>query len=281
MNRNLSREMSRSILLFLKKHGNKILMGLSCAGVVGTAVVAVRQDRLAQTEINDIEADKLTNSKDIRTIARSDWEIDKKEKYKIYFKYHIPTALMGIGTITCILGSGYFNQRTQAGLISAYGLLNESFSDYRRKNIELYGADNHKKILDELAIERAKSVDIYSMGAFSCSDLQASSLANQYPKELFYDEYSKRYFESTLPAVIEAQYHINRNLILGAPVILNDWYSFLGLENTIPGNELGWFMCDDYCWIDFTNEEKQLADGTRYISICMDYEPDTRWQEEW
>ena len=277
----INKDILRATDMFLKKNSGKILTGLSCMGVIGTTIVAIRQDRKAQQAINSIETDRLVNHGDIRSIAKTDWEMDRREKYKIYFKYHLPTALVGLGTITCIVGTGYVSQQAQASLLSAYGLLNESYTDYRRKNIELYGVDNHKKILESIAVEQSKGVDLHSIGAFHCSDLRASALSNDYPRELFYDEFSRRFFESTLPAVIEAQYHVNRNLVLGAPVIVNDWYTFLGLANTTEGNELGWFMNDEYCWIDFTNEERYLQDGTKYISINVDFEPDTRWQEEW
>ena len=264
---------------FLIRNSSQILSVLGCAGVVGTAVVAVRQDRKARQTIQNIETDLIKTNPTPEDI--SEWQVSEDDKLTIYVKEHIPTAITGLTTMLCIAGSGYLSKQAQINMIAAYGLLSESFGDYRRKNIELYGTDNHKKILESLAIERAKEVDIYSVGFFSNNDLNGSSLAREYPKELFYDEFSKRYFESTLPAVLEAQYHLNRNITLGSPVLLNDYYGFLGLEDTIPGNELGWYMCDDYLWVDFNNEERYLDDGTRYIAIQMGYEPTTDWQEEW
>ena len=275
----INKNLSKTIGLFLKQHAPQILSVLGCAGVVGTAVVAVRQDRKARQTIQNIETELIKNT--LTPDNAEDWRVSKDDKRTIYIKEHIPTALMSVTTMFCIIGSGYLSKQTQVGMIAAYGLLNESFGDYRRKNIELYGAENHKKILESLAIERSKPMDLYCQGAFSCPSLNAVAIARDYPKELFYDEFSKRYFESTLPAVLEAQYHLNRNIALGTPVLLNEYYGFLGLEDTIPGNELGWYMCDDYMWVDFNNEERYLEDGTRYIAIQMEYEPTTDWQQEW
>ena len=270
----------KQLELFLKKYSSQILTGLGCLGVIVTPILAVKQDRKADEDRLKQENKRFMDTYEYEN-RNMKWTLSKKERFLLYAKYQIPTILMGTGTILCIIGAQGINRQAQTSLISAYGLINESYADYRRKNIELYGSENHKNILNELAIEKSKPVDICTQGVFTSPDLNGNKLSESYPRELFYDEFSKRYFESTLPAVIEAEYHTNRNLMLGAPVILNDYYAFLGLEQTIEGNELGWFECDDYIWIDFTNEEKHLKDGTRYISIQMEYEPTMDWQDEW
>lgn len=76
---------------------------------------------------------------------------------------------------------------------------------------------------------------------------------------LFYDEWSHRYFESTIEQVITAQYHINRNFVLRGYVTLNELYDFLGLEPTEYGNTVGWAVEDEMYWIDF-HQHKVLID---------------------
>ena len=77
---------------------------------------------------------------------------------------------------------------------------------------------------------------------------------------LFYDEWSHRYFKSTIEQVITAQYHINRNFVLRGYVTLNELYDFLGLEPTDYGNTVGWAVEDELYWIDF-HQHKVLMDG--------------------
>ena len=59
------------------------------------------------------------------------------------------------------------------------------------------------------------------------------------------------FFKHALEQVLLAEYHVNRNMALGALILLNDFYEFLGLERTEYGGEVGWYVNDDYIWIDF------------------------------
>ena len=38
-------------------------------------------------------------------------------------------------------------------------------------------------------------------------------------------------------------------------------YDFLGLPQTKEGEELGWSLCDGYCWIDFEHTLLSKDDG--------------------
>lgn len=266
----------KTLQINLKKNMPTILSFLACGGVIGTAVLAVKNQEKAKSEMLNHLITVEGESIDIEK------PLTEKEKAKIYIKAHIPTALMGVATMACILGSNKLNRNQQAALISAYGLLNESYKDYRNKVIEFHGEEEHKKILKSIAAEKANVPYINSPGAFSAPSLNAGEYSKNDKEQLFYDYYSKRFFTSTLAAVIQAEYHINRNWCLGAIVLLNDWYDFLGISQTIEGNELGWYICaeDEYFWLDFTHEPGVLEDGTEYIIISMDYEPSLKWQGE-
>lgn len=259
----------------LKKYLPSILSFLACGGVVGTAVLAVKNHEKAKSEM--INYLIPMDGKPIPI----DKELTEKERTRIYIKAHITTALMGIGTMACILGSNKLNKNAQAAMISAYGLLNESYRDYREKVIESYGIEEHKKILTSIAAEKANKPYI-NTGTFDAQSLGAGQINTDEKEILFYDSFSKRYFTSTLSSVIQAEYHVNRNWCLGAIVLLNDWYSFLGITQTVEGNELGWYMGaeEDYFWLDFDHEPGQLDDGTEFIAIHMVYEPTLAWQGE-
>ena len=262
-----------------------ILSLLSCAGVAGTAYAAVQNNKKYEEEIKK-EYKKTVF--DISGIDKSyvkfeDCQIGQKEKLLIFAKCYYPTFIIGVSTMGCILGSNALSHRSQAGLISAYGLLSESFGRYKNKVIEHHGYEEHKKIINELALEDREKMDLYVYGAFSSPSLNGSSISKDDRVYPVHDAYSNRWFEATLSEIIEAEYHLNRNLCLGEVVLMNDYYHFLGLEQTIEGNELGWFLGseDDYYWIDFSNELMHLADGTEYIEIFFEYPPSTKWQEEW
>lgn len=89
---------------------------------------------------------------------------------------------------------------------------------------------------------------------------------------LFYDLASKKYFRTTMAAVLNAQYHVNRNLSIKGDCSLNEYLSFLGVEGIDGGDELGWditYMVEEMnCyWLDFDNYKSTLEDGLECIII--------------
>lgn len=89
---------------------------------------------------------------------------------------------------------------------------------------------------------------------------------------LFYDLSSKKYFRTTMAAVLNAQYHVNRNLAIRGDCSLNEYLSFLGVEGIDGGDDLGWdisYMVEemDCYWLDFDNYKSTLEDGLECIII--------------
>ena len=91
----------------------------------------------------------------------------------------------------------------------------------------------------------------------------------------FYDAFSRRYFESTIAQVLEAEYHLNRNLSLGGDVCINDFYNFLGIEPIDGGDYLSWFYFyeDGISWIDFNHRKTVLEDGLEVYVVDIVYTP--------
>lgn len=264
---------------FIERNLPKILSVLACGGVLGTTYLAVTNTAKAEEELKQERVKSLMKSLD----DYSELPEIKKQRRDIYLKHHVSTIASAVATCICIVGSNHLSEMHQAALISAYELINESYGQYRSKVIEHHGIEEHRKILNELAVERANPVNIYSRGSFGCPSLSTAELSKDDKLQLFYDGFSKRYFESTLARVMDAEYNLNRNFCLGEAVPLNEWYEFLGLEQTIEGNELGWFLGveDEYLWLDFDHDLRYLPDGTSYIYVNMELAPSTRWQEEW
>ncbi len=234
--------------LFLKRNGSTILTVLGGAGVVATAVTAVKATPKA---IKLIEVYEEQKGEDLTTL----------EKIKVAGPHYIPSILIGAGTISCIFGANILNKRNQASLISAYALIDNSYKEYKKKVEELYGEEAHKEVISSIA--KDKYTD----------DIRVSD-----DKQLFYDEFSHRYFESTLEDVIKAEYNTNRQLQCNGGVYLNEYYKFLGLETSQVGTELGWssgLLESYYCaeWIEFDHWKVILEDGLECCIITPRYEP--------
>ena len=152
-------------------------------------------------------------------------------------------------------------------------MLDQSYKEYKNKLKELYGEEAHKNIMDSITIDHAKDVTIGYDTSFGLNRCGLSIEENDGGPILFYDEFSKRYFEKTIEQVMSAEYHINRNFILGGIVTVNDFYDFLGLDNIDGGDDLIWIPCDYYLWIDFNHRKVELEDGLQCYIIEMVYEP--------
>lgn len=81
--------------------------------------------------------------------------------------------------------------------------------------------------------------------------------------------------------VLEAQYTINRNLVLGGEISLNDYLEFLRIDGVEGGDTLLWTPCDEYVWVDFMNQITVDTRGNCIHVLNVLNEPETLeyWNE--
>lgn len=198
----------------------------------------------------------------------------KKEAIAAAWKCYIPAAILGLSTIACIIGVNVLNNRQQTMLTSAYALVRNSYNEYKDKLKKLYGEETHNAIIDAIMKEKCEDAYIYAPGGFYNSTLNFGESAEPDVTRTFYDRFSQRYFETTIAKVIEAEYHLNRNYMLGGDVTLNDFYELLGLEKTDIGSTLGWSSrTGDILWLDFNHRLTTLDDGMEIFIIDMVFDP--------
>lgn len=109
----------------LKKASPTILTCIGAAGVVATAVLAVKATP---------KADSLIKADSRRNHDGDPYAATKLEAVKSCWKCYIPAAATGVATIICIFGANTLNKKQQASLASAYALVNRSYfvsSGYR------------------------------------------------------------------------------------------------------------------------------------------------------
>lgn len=247
----------------LRKNSSNILTCLGAAGVIITSVLAVKATPKA---IIRIRSDSMINH---------DGDPDgytKMELIESAWICYVPAMVVGTSTIACIFGANILNKRQQESLASAYALVSNQYRDYKSKLKELYGEEAHNKIVDEIVKEKAKDVYFSSPGLCSNSTLDFED-HDPNSKKLFYDSFSRRYFESNVSQVLQAEYHLNRNFTLGMPINLSMFYDYLGLETIDGGDELGWFWEDEMPWIDFDHHKTVLEDGLEVFVINFVNEP--------
>lgn len=231
--------------LFFKRNASTILTCVGGIGVVATAVVAVKDTPKAMQIIEKKTEEK---GEDLTTI----------EKIKVAGPVYIPAVAIGVSTLACIFGANVLNKRSQAAMVSAYALLDNSYKEYKKKVEELYGEGADARVKGEVARDKYNADDI----------------SRDDEKLLFYDYFSERYFESTMEEVMQAEYEINRELHTKDYAYLNEFYDLLGLDHIQSGWDLVWSMGASLShywktWIDFRHEKVEMEDGMECYIITM------------
>ena len=233
--------------VFLKRNSSTILTCIGAIGVVVTSVMAVKATPKAMRIVEQAKEEKQE-------------KLTKFETFKAVAPVYIPATIVGLSTIACIFLANILNKRSQASLICAYALLNNSYKYYKNKVEELYGEGANKKIREEIAKDKYEDIN------------------RTEGKQLFYDFYSGRYFESTIETVRRAEYETNRSLSLNGEASLNEFYKILNLPHDSRYDELGWSAAQIYKtyrhpWIEFDHEDFVGDDGLECCIIYMPLEP--------
>lgn len=241
--------------LFIGRNGSTILTGMAGVGLIATAVFTAKATPKAMTRVENAREEKGE-------------ELTKLETAIAAAPAYIPPILTGVATLACMFGANVLNKRQQASLMSAYALVDNSYREYKKKVEELYGEGSNQKVQAEIAKDKYEE-----------SDLEPED-----GMKLFYDEFSGRYFESTIEKVQRAEYEINRDLNMQCYATLNDFYDYLGLIPIDGGEDLGWSadMNAEYywqSWIDFIHHDVVMDDGLEVTIITMVIEPTLGWEE--
>lgn len=237
-------------VLYLKRNSSTILSITGAIGIVVTAASVATATTKAVKLLDKAEAEKgekLTKTEAVLTTA----------------KVYIPPIVIGASTIACVLGANVLNKRQQATLVSAYALADGMYKEYRGKVKELLGEETDIRIRDAIVKEHCKEQYVGTPG---CHSIDTSG-----EKRLFYEPNMGLYFDSTMNAVLNAEYHLNRNFSMRGYAELNEFYEFLGLDKTDEGAVLGWDcqqLIEGYesTWIDFDNRIVTLDDG---LEVCV------------
>lgn len=244
-------KLTKTCAKFLCKHGGTIL---AVAASVGVGLTAYETHKAA------VKATTLV-------VMNKAEPMSKKEVVQECWKFYIPAAVLGGGTIACILGSNALNKKQIASLTAAYMALGKSYQQYRRQVAERIGSEAEADILEKSKVEEPAEED---------------------KKLLCYEPFSNRYFHATEAELYDAFYQMNRDFSLNGEVSINNLYSYLGLDYLPEKDDMGW--CSDYMineweyfWIDFVANKQTTDDGLEVYQVYafqppipdyLDYEPD-------
>lgn len=251
-------KLTKTCAKFLRKHGGTILAVAASVGVVATAIETGRASTKAQKII-----EKNTIAIDCENYGKSCYTT--KQKVLDCWKAYVPAAILGGGTIVCILGSNALNKKQIAGLTAAYMALGKTYQTYRAQVRRTIGDQQENEIF-----ETAKSIEMAE------KDQTVKNAATE--KLLCYDPIGKRYFHATEAELLTAFYEANRDFNANGYIALNDVYGYLNLDFIPELHGRGWsidYMSEmwDNCWIDFSYAKQQTDDGLEVYYVTAFEEP--------
>lgn len=234
----------------ISKHTPEILMGCGIAGMITTTVLAVRATPRALELLHEAEerkGAKLTNI----------------EKVKTAWKCYIPSAVVGVASTACLIGSCKVNLRRNAVLATAYKIAETTHQEYKEKVIETIGEEKEKEIQEKVATERVKKNPVSSSTVYSTG--QGNTLC--------YDAFSGRYFRTDINRIKRAELNIRELIANDGYASLNDFYEEIGLECTEIGDGMGWNQSWGKFKLDLTSILNEYDEPCLYISyeIKPDY----------
>lgn len=243
---------------WLSKNSTGILSAVACIGVVVTAVLTYKGTIKAQKTIEEWTEEKRA-------------ELTPFEKVQASAKPLAPAAIAAAATIGCIIKTECINKEHIAVVTASSVGLAKKYDDYRKTNIEVNGKEAHDRVIEKLEAQKAKETNLCAESMFEITSLN-SKLSNE--EFLFHDELTDQYFTASLAHVLDAINHLNRNFTMGHPEVdVQMWCDFLGVTNK-KNDKRGWFLCDDYTWIDFNiSDPIEMEDGIEVISISTTVEP--------
>lgn len=204
---------------FLTKNSPTILTGVSVAGVITTAVMTGKAS---------IKANKIVEAE----CERCPEPMTKKEILNLTWKCYIPAAIMGVATVSCIIGANSINLKRNAALAGAYSLADKALKEYQSKVIDRMGKDRHKEIKEQINQEKIVRNPVSKNEVILTGDGDS----------LCYDAYSGRYFKSDRESIRRALNTMSNRLMNEMFLTLNEVYSELDLPTIKLGDMVGWHI---------------------------------------
>lgn len=255
MNTSAVNKMIKNVRLAAKKNSPQILTGIGIAGMITTAVMAVRATPKAMALIEERENEWLRENLD--DVEASYKALPKIEAVKACWKCYIPSMIVGGVSVACLVGASSVNLRRNAALATAYSLSESALKEYQEKVIEEIGEKKEEAVRDRIAKDRIEKNPVS----------KNEVILTEKGTTLCYDMISGRYFKTDIDKLRKAENDLNRQMRYDIYVSLNEFYDAIGLDPIKIGDNIGWNI--DKGYIDLSFSSQLTEDGTP--CLVLDY----------
>ena len=262
---------------YIVEHSPAILTGFAVAGVITTTVFAAKGGSIARNILETEDGRRYEEALAALDRGESDGtpetivtaRITLKEQFFLTWRPFLPAAIAAAGTITCIIGAHGINTNRQAALIGAYALLEKGSTKYKDKVLEVVGEKKEEEVRHAIA----KDTVLETAGGESKIVLMGTG------EQLCLDEFSGRYFSSSMNEIQRVENEIQASILRGDKVSVNEYYSAIGLRPNKAGNNVGWN--DRGHPIDLAFSSQIADDGRTCLVVQFRGTPVPDYHREW
>ncbi|MGN1370910.1 MAG: DUF6353 family protein [Candidatus Coprovivens sp.] len=247
--------------LKVKKYSPEILIVAGTVGVVASAIMACK----ATTKVNDILEDakenieKINEVKSDPTFSDNYSEEDAKKDLVITYtqtavklvKLYTPSIILGTASLTCIITSNNILRKRNVALAAAYGTIDKSFKEYRKRVADRFGEEVEHQIRYNIKAEQFEESKVNENG----EEEKETKTVNVCDPLAGYSDYA-RFFddgctgwekdpEYNLMFLKAQQQYANDLLRSRGHLFLNEVYDMLGIPRSKAGQVVGWIYDPD------------------------------------
>lgn len=217
-------DLVKTIQTAVTKHSPEILTGIGIAGMVTTAILAVKATPTALNLIAEAN-DENANYGDREHLT-------KIEIVKVAWKPYIPSVVTCIVSISCLIGASSVNIRRNAALATAYKLSEAALMEYKDAVIETIGEKKEQSVKEKISKNRIEKNPVSNNTIYVTGNGDT----------LFLEPISGRYFYSDIEQVRSIINTLNE-IMYSDPfgrILLSDFYDAIGLKQTDISDDIGW-----------------------------------------
>ncbi|QPL14695.1 membrane protein [Gordonia phage Schwartz33] len=220
-------EVAKNVEKFAITNSPAILTATAVTGTITAAVLTGQASFKAARLIAEAESEKIQVAPDAIDVRGP---LETKEKVELVWTLYIPAVTVGVTTVAAIVMANQIGTRRTAAMAAAYSVSEKAFGEYREKVVTKLGEKKEQGVRDEIAQDR---VDANPPTARQIVMVGESEV-------LCFDQFSGRYFNSTMENLKQAQNELNFQIINENYASLNDLYDQIGLPLIEIGDEFGW-----------------------------------------
>jgi hypothetical protein len=214
---------------FVKDNATTLLTAGGVVGTVGTAILSwrsgFRSAEKLQEEMQVARRQIITEEDRDPAIV----ELPLSTKIRTVWPEILPPLASGSITVFSIVFANRMSAQKAAALAAAYGLTQDRLKEYQDKVATKLTGPKQQAIVDEVAQDRVRG---------NPPDAQVLILSGN--DVLCYDQYTGRYFQSSVEKIRRAENEVNADLFHHQYASASSFYDKVGLAPTTLTDMFGW-----------------------------------------